>query len=106
MKKGLILSAILTVGTVISGIGVVSAAVYKNYDTTVPTFSDYESTTMIKSSTGSASNGVGYIGSGTLVSWIEDALGNNIKTKQTYSSVGTYTMDYGNASSYKGRSVH
>ena len=106
MKKRGILATALTIATMISGIGIVSAATYKNYDTTVPTFSDYESTSMEKLSTGSASNGVGYIGTGTLVSWIENSSGNNITTKRTYSSVGTYTMDYDNASNYKGSSVH
>ncbi|KOY80528.1 hypothetical protein I6G82_08800 [Lysinibacillus macroides] len=93
------------VGVMTSAMGA-AAATWENYSANVPTFSDYETSTITKTTTGSAYNEVGYIEKdGKLVSWIEDASGSNISSKVSYSTTGRKTMDYTAASTWKDKKV-
>ncbi|MBU5355187.1 hypothetical protein KQI74_23295 [Paenibacillus barcinonensis] len=62
---------------------------------------------MKKADTTSAKNKVTYIEDDrALVSWIENQGGSNLTTKVSYSSTGSYVMDYdGNASGLVGTDV-
>ena len=99
------MATIIMVGVITSAMGA-AAATWGNYSANVPTFSDYETSTITKTTTGSAYNEVGYIEKdGKLVSWIEDASGSNISSKVSYSTTGRKTMDYTAASTWKDKKV-
>ncbi|GLC89233.1 hypothetical protein [Lysinibacillus piscis] len=102
MKKTIkIMAATVVVGVMTSAMGA-AAATWESYSANVPTFNDYETTAMTKTTTGSAYNQVNYIEKdGKLVSWIEDTSGSNISSKVSYSTTGKKTMDYTAASTWK-----
>ncbi|MDM5280491.1 hypothetical protein QUF95_24290 [Paenibacillus silvae] len=100
------LSVFFLAVSIIAASGVVHAA-SASYNASVPVWGDFESGKLKKADTTSAKNKVTYIEDDrALVSWIENQGGSNLTTKVSYSSTGSYVMDYdGNASGLVGTDV-
>ena len=82
------------------------AANYTSYAGTVKKLTDLETSLIMKSTTGSAYNEVKTLEDGcTLVCWMEDSSETRVSEKVSYSTTGTKTIDYSQASAVKGNYI-